>query len=207
SGWGISTSTPGEDRRAASLTAVDNRVATAQAARAVAELTHADPLAGDSRVLWCEAIRVAVTERWLDVRAGLDLLPSERSEQWQVWLDDAERPDAAPRLFGNGFTVTALQAAWHAISTTPVPADDRDADSFACQHLQHALHAAVRIGNDTDTVAAIAGALLGAYWGASAVPAAWRRKVHGWPAMRARELVGLAVLAACPGEAPVEPGA
>src|SRR6478735_2057339 len=44
------------------LSALTDRDATARAARAVAELTHTDPLAGDSAVLWSEAIRVAVTE-------------------------------------------------------------------------------------------------------------------------------------------------
>jgi hypothetical protein len=39
----------------------------------------------------------------------------------------------------------------------------------------------VRGGYDTDTVAAIAGGLLGAVYGASAVPAEWRRLLHGWP--------------------------
>jgi ADP-ribosyl-[dinitrogen reductase] hydrolase len=181
------------------LTHLRDRVATAEAARAVAELTHTDPLAGDSCVLWCEAVRVAVTERRLDVRAGLDLIPAERRVSWSGWIDDAERPDAAPGLRDNGFTVTALQGAWHAIATTPVPDDDRDADTYACQHLQHALHAAVRIGGDTDTVAAIAGGLLGAYWGGSAVPAAWRRVLHGWPGFRTRDLVRLGVLTATGG--------
>jgi len=50
----------------------------------------------------------------------------------------------------------------------------------------------VRGGNDTDTVAAIAGGLLGAAYGASAVPADWRRVLHGWPGMRTRDLVALA---------------
>jgi ADP-ribosyl-[dinitrogen reductase] hydrolase len=45
---------------------------------------------------------------------------------------------------------------------------------------------------DTDTVAAIAGGLLGAVYGASAVPAEWRRVLHGWPGMRTRGLVELA---------------
>ena len=45
------------------------------------------------------------------------------------------------------------------------PADD-------ARHLADALELAVRAGGDTDTTAAIAGALLGARWGASAVPAA-----------------------------------
>lgn len=37
-------------------------------------------------------------------------------------------------------------------------------------HLEAGLRAAVAIGDDTDTVAAIAGALLGARYGASVVP-------------------------------------
>lgn len=180
------------------LTALDDRDHTAAAARAVAELTHADALAGDSCVLWCEAVRRAVLEHVLDLRGGVDLLPEERRARWLEWIDAAEDPRAAPALRNNGFTVTALQAAWHAIATTPVPAD---ADgSFACEHLQHALRAAVRIGGDTDTVAAIAGGLLGAYWGASAVPAAWRRVVHGWPGLRARDLSALGLLTARGGQ-------
>ncbi|MFC7500606.1 hypothetical protein ACFQRR_01030, partial [Nocardioides sp. GCM10030258] len=43
---------------------------------------------------------------------------------------------------------------------------------------------------------AIAGALLGARWGASAVPAEWRRVVHGYPGLRGERLVELAYLAA-----------
>ena len=54
----------------------------------------------------------------------------------------------------------------------------------------------VRAGDDTDTVAAIAGALLGARHGASAVPAEWRAAVHGWPGLTADDLVELAVRAA-----------
>jgi ADP-ribosyl-[dinitrogen reductase] hydrolase len=176
------------------LTSIADRVATAEAARAIAELTHADPLAWESCVLWSETIRVAANEHQLDLRSGLDLLPAESRDRWAGWITEAEAPETAPSLRKNGFMVTALQAAWHAIVTTPVPEDDPNAGTFACQHLQHALHAAVRIGYDTDTVAAIAGGLLGAYWGASAVPASWQRIVHGWPDMRARDLVSLGVL-------------
>lgn len=63
------------------------------------------------------------------------------------------------------------------------------------RHLQASLDTAIRIGNDTDTVAAIAGGLLGARWGASAVPAAWRRIVHGYPGRTAEDLVETAQLA------------
>ena len=51
----------------------------------------------------------------------------------------------------------------------------------------------MRSGNDTDTVAAIAGSLLGARYGSSAVPTQWRRMVHGWPGYRAHDLVEIAV--------------
>ena len=61
------------------------------------------------------------------------------------------------------------------------------------EHLAGALELAVRAGHDTDTTAAIAGALLGARWGASAVPARWRRILHGWPGLTAEDLIALAV--------------
>jgi len=57
------------------------------------------------------------------------------------------------------------------------------------------LHARTGRTAGTDTVAAIAGALLGAKYGGSAVPARWRRMLHGWPGLRAADLTRLAVLA------------
>ncbi|UTT58928.1 ADP-ribosylglycohydrolase family protein [Cellulosimicrobium cellulans] len=171
------------------LVALGDRDATARAARAVAEITHTDPLAAESCVLWSEAVRVAVTEQRLDVRAGLDLLPSDAAARWSAWVADAELARPTADLRQNGFTVTALQAAWHAITTTPAPAGSGLADR---DHLVAALQAAVSIGGDTDTVAAIAGALLGARYGAGAVPHEWASAVHGWPGIRARVLTALA---------------
>ena len=159
----------------------------ALAARTVSDLTHADPDAGDACVLWCLAIRHAVLTGVMDVRVGLAWLPVERCELWEARLAEAETH--APVHFGrNGWVVHSLQAAWSAISHTPVPPDEPARDSHPAQHLQLALETAVRAGGDTDTVAAIAGALLGARWGASAVPSMWRRAVHGWPGLRGRNL-------------------
>jgi hypothetical protein len=59
-------------------------------------------------------------------------------------------------------------------------------------HLRLPLAAAIRGGGDTDTVAAIAGGLLGGAYGASAVAAEWRRVLNGWPGLRSRDLVDLA---------------
>lgn len=164
------------------LTRLGDRMATAEAARAVARLTHWDDLAGDSCVLWAEAIRVAVLDAELDLGSGLDLVPPSRQSRWRDAIEEAQSSD--PRVFtDNGFTLTALQAAWSAIVSTTEAADP----------VRGALHTAVSVGHDTDTVAAITGALVGARHGASAVPADWRRMVHGWPSMDADDLVGLAV--------------
>ena len=172
------------------LTAIGDRDKTAAAARAVCELTHAEPRAAESCILWCEAIRVAVIEGRFDLVGGLDLLPEESRGLWASRIDEATGADPATWP-SNGYTVTALQAAWAAItSTLDAPRE------FDCDHLVDALFAAVHAGNDTDTVAAIAGALLGARWGASGVPARFRRLVHGWPALDASDLVRLAVLTA-----------
>lgn len=184
------------------ISALDDRDATATHARAVAELTHGDPLAGDACVLWSEAIRVAVLRKDLDITGGLDLIPEARRDQWATWITEAETQP--PSTFNpNGFTVSALQAAWAAIVQTD-PANQTSGRESDCQHLQDALHAVIRIGNDTDTIAAIAGGLLGAYWGQSAIPLDWVRRVHGWPGYRARDLVRLAALTVNGGQSDVQ---
>jgi ADP-ribosyl-[dinitrogen reductase] hydrolase len=167
------------------LAYLDDEAALVVAARAVSELTHFDPDAGDACVLWCCAIRHAVLTGALDVRIGLRHLDRGRRDSWSARIDAAEsaRPSEIPR---NGWVVAALQAAWSAITTTDT------GEGLPADHLARGLDAAVRAGNDTDTVAAIAGGLLGAAYGASAVPAHWRRLLHGWPGLSARDLVALA---------------
>jgi ADP-ribosylglycohydrolase/protein-tyrosine phosphatase len=160
----------------------------------ISGLTHADPLAGEACVIWCVAIDRAIREGRLDgVRDGIALLPDDRRHFWSERIDEAEQNP--PGSFSkNGYVVTALQAAYAAISQTAVP------ELEPCRHLVDALEAAVRIGYDTDTVAAIAGALLGARWGATAVPLQWKAMLHGWPGYRVTDLVRLAILTARGGQ-------
>ena len=173
------------------LALLDNEAALVEAARGVSELTHFDPEAGDACVLWCCAIRHAILTGVLDARIGLQHIPSERRDMWATRLDVAEASKPAD-FTNNEWVVEALQAAWSAIMTTPIPQDHSAKGVFRVDHLRLAPDAAVRGGGDTDTVAAIAGGLLGAAYGASAVPAEWRRVLHGWPGMRSRDLVALA---------------
>lgn len=163
--------------------------AIAERAAAISALTHADPLAVDACVLWTLAVASAVeTGELPDLKAGLEHLPEDRRDRWAGIIDEAEREP--PGTFTpNGFVVRAFQAAWSSIVHTPIPKDQ------PARRLRSTLENAVRIGNDTDTVAAIAGTLLGARWGSSAVPLEWKASMHGWPEhTTTRDLVRLAVV-------------
>jgi len=161
----------------------------AGAAREISDLTHAHPDCGDACVLWCLAIDRAVRDGGFELAGGLEWLPAERRDRWANLIRQAEA-EPPSGFKPNGYVVTALQGAWSAVRHTPVPED------APCRHLADTLVAAVRIGDDTDTVAAIAGALLGARWGASTVPEEWRALIHGWPGYQADDLIRLALAAA-----------
>ena len=177
------------------LAYLDDPDGLVEAATALSQLTHTHQDAVEAGVIWSLGIRHAVLHGTFDgVRGALDRLPAERAAIWAARLDEAEQ-NPPTRFNHNGWVVEAMQGAWSAITRTPVPELDPSMNQYPCAHFARALEVAVRGGRDTDTVAAIAGALLGARWGASAVPSRWRRVLHGWPGERARELVTLASLA------------
>jgi ADP-ribosyl-[dinitrogen reductase] hydrolase len=154
------------------------------AARAVSALTHYQDVAQEACAVWCLMIRHTVLNgEFPAFEDVVEWVPNP--DHWRQILAEAEASE--PNSFhGNAWSVGALQAAWSAIAHTPIPERDE------CEQLVNALHTAIRIGNDTDTVAAIAGAMLGARWGISGVPAGWRRILHGWPGVDSRELERLA---------------
>jgi ADP-ribosyl-[dinitrogen reductase] hydrolase len=154
--------------------------AVVRTAAAVSAFTHPHPDAVDACVLWSTAIARAMElptgspPDWVALVAdGLTHLDPQRRPVWEERLE-ACRTTPPGEFTPNGWVVAALQAALASIAqTTPPP------DQPPCTHLRLAIERAVRLGGDTDTVAAIAGSLLGAYWGATAVPQHWRRKLHG----------------------------
>lgn len=169
-----------------------NPFGLAEAARAISDLTHPDPDAGDACVLWAMAIRYAVLTGELDVRIGLDALPAQRRDLWATRIRDAERRHPS-EFTHNGWVVEAFQAAWASITHERVLMDVEHSEAHL---LRQSIENAVRGGRDADTVAAIAGALAGGRYGASAVPAEWRCAVHGWPGLRGTDLIRMSVLAA-----------
>jgi ADP-ribosylglycohydrolase len=169
-----------------------DNAAIAEAAADISALTHADPLAIEACVLWSIAIAEAVeTGEIPDIRSGLAYIPSDHRPNWDDVITSAETED--PRTFNpNGFVLPAFQAAWSSIVQTPGP--ERRAD-----HLRLVLENTVRIGHDTDTTAAIAGGMLGAVYGISAIPLEWKAIMHGWPGLTTRDLARLAALTATGG--------
>ncbi|KHL18315.1 ADP-ribosylglycohydrolase [Mumia flava] len=176
------------------LAYLDDPEALVDAASRIAALTHTDLLAPEASALWCLGIRRTVLEgEIVDLREELSYLRPDRAELWRDIIDQAEQEQPG-RFRPNGFVVSALQAAWSAIVHTAQVEHRPSEGRFSSAHLVAALETAIEIGDDTDTVASIAGAMLGGRWGASAVPAAWRRILHGWPGTSGEELANLALL-------------
>ena len=162
------------------LAALNDREQVAAHAAQIASLTHAHPDSVAACVLWSLAIQEAITTATSDkpfgweatIRNGIEYLDPSQQDKWNVLIDAAVT--GPPAVFNpNGWAVTAFQAALSAIVNTPEPSGQ------AQDHFADALVAAVRIGHDTDTVAAIAGGLLGARWGASALPDDWLSLLNG----------------------------
>ena len=155
------------------LSALESREQTATNAKSISRLTHLDDDAGDACVLWSDAIRTAILTGDCEIRVALELMPETRRDVWLERIEAAEKFE--PFHFeNNGWVVSAFQAAWSAV--------------FRAESLADGLERAVRAGNDTDTVAAIAGGALGAKFGAGQIPSAWTELLQGWPGLRAKEL-------------------
>ena len=175
---------------------LDDEAKMIEAARTISRLTHPHADALDACAIWCVAIRIAILENRLDIREAITRAVDDpdRRALWFGRIEFAEAAEAVSDIPDNGGAVGALQAAWRAVSVA-VSAED-------------AIEAAVRSGNDADTVGAIAGALAGARFGCSAIPARWRRYLNGWPyssetldlPMQYRQLLTFAYLAGTGGQ-------
>ena len=169
------------------LAHLGDEAALVVAARTMSALTHPNVYALDACILWTMAIDDAIrTGKLVGPRVGLHLIDDSRRTRWERCIDDAEM--LVPHTFKpNGFVVTALQASWSAIHTT----------RHSKNHFVDGLRQAIAIGDDTDTVAAISGSLLGARYGAATIPMEWRKDLAGWPRQYGEtNLVRLAIQAA-----------
>ena len=166
----------------AGLAYLGSRERTAQAAESLTRLTHYDRLADEASILWAEAIRNAVVTGKINIFGGFDFLVEESATRWDRLLQDAEksRYDANQ----NSRVQVAVQSAWDAVYSVR--------DLRGVEAVRAGLVRAVQIGGDTDSTASMAGALLGATYGESCIPAEWAAAVHGWPGLTGADYADLA---------------
>ncbi|MFE0540227.1 ADP-ribosylglycohydrolase family protein [Streptomyces sp. NPDC058891] len=167
------------------------REATMDAARRIAALTHGDRAAWEGTAIFHELIRVALTggDPLEAVATTLGAVhPGHRARYAQVLAPDWH-PDLATEF--NGAVWPCLGSAVWALRTTTSYED--------------AVRAAVDLGGDTDTVAAVTGGLAGAVHGPDAIPDRWTQPLHvplpgfGDRVLNGPELMRLARRLASPG--------
>ncbi|MFI0720915.1 ADP-ribosylglycohydrolase family protein [Streptomyces sp. NPDC021224] len=144
--------------------AAAGREATTDAARRLSALTHGDPAAWEGTAVFHELVRLALLGA--DPLAALPdvllaLRPAHR-ERYAAVLAPDWTPERATEF--NGAVWPCLGSAVWALRTTG--------------GYEEAVRAAVDLGGDTDTVAAVTGGLAGACYGAGAVPERWTRPLH-----------------------------
>lgn len=162
---------------AAVMFASAGRDATAEVARRISDLTHGDPAAGDGCAVYHELIRVALDgdDPLEAIGDALALVPQARRGEYEQRLGPDYDPVNDP--ISNGAVWPALAAAVWSL---------RRAQSFA-----EAMRLVIDLGKDTDTVACIAGGLVGAVHSVGAIPSRWTTYLHGQLIGRGDSGIGL----------------
>ncbi|MGW6916396.1 ADP-ribosylglycohydrolase family protein [Kitasatospora sp. NPDC054939] len=162
----------------------EGREAAMEAARRLAALTHGDRAAWEGTAVYHELLRLAFEGRdpltaLPEVLAAVHPLDRPR---YAVVLAPDWHPEQATEF--NGAVWPCLGSAAWALRTTGT--------------FEGALRAAIDLGGDTDTVAAVTGGLAGARYGLDAIPERWTAPLHvplpgpGRRILRVGELVDLA---------------
>ena len=147
----------------------------ARLGRASATVTHTHADAVDAAGVQAAAVALALADGTTKAGAGLieALLPVAETPPLRAALDRVASlpPHSSPEEVGamTGTGVAGIEAVPAAIAAASL-----HADSFA-----EAIHFAIRMGGDTDTIAAMAGAIIGARLGEGAIANAWLRRVEG----------------------------
>lgn len=155
------------------------------AARRISALTHGDPAAWEGTALFHDLVRLALlgADPLAGLPAALAAVRPAHRDRYAAVLAPGWTPDRATEF--NGAVWPCLGSAVWALRTT------------GC--FEDALRAAIDLGGDTDTVAAVTGGLAGAWYGPDAIPERWTRALHvplpgsGGRVLRVAELAGLAL--------------
>ncbi|MFF0585080.1 MULTISPECIES: ADP-ribosylglycohydrolase family protein [unclassified Streptomyces] len=138
--------------------------ATVEAAHRIAALTHGDRAAWEGTAIFHELIRRTFedTDPLGALPDILALVHPDHRGRYETVLAPEWHPDQATEF--NGAVWPCLGSAVWALRTTA--------------GFEDALRAAIDLGGDTDTVAAVTGGLAGAYYGLDAIPTRWTQALH-----------------------------
>ncbi|CCK29676.1 ribosylglycoyhydrolase [Streptomyces davaonensis JCM 4913] len=144
--------------------AAQGRAATMDAARTLSALTHGDAAAWEGTAILHELIRVTLAgdDPLAAVRETLEEVHPDHVARYATVLSPDWHPDRATEF--NGAVWPCLGSAVWALRTTT--------------SYEEAVRAAIDLGGDTDTVAAVTGSLAGAVYGIGAVPKRWTELLH-----------------------------
>ncbi len=136
-----------------------------------ARVTHAHPVGIDGAVVQAHAVAVAATTG----RFGIDdlaALPAGTDELRDGLAAAVRLPDGA-----------SAGTAASTLGTSPIAQRSLPAALWCaatCENIEETVTLAIAMGGDTDTVAAMAGAVRGAALGADAIPDSWHRALEGF---------------------------
>ncbi len=164
--------------------APSGRAATMDAGRRIAALTHGDRAAWEGTAIFHELVRVTLAghDPLTALPDTLAHIHPDHRVRYATILAPDWHPDRATEF--NGAVWPCLGSAVWALRTTT--------------GFEAALRAAIDLGGDTDTVAAVTGGLAGARYGLDAIPDRWTRPLHvplpgfGGRVLRLPELLDLA---------------
>ena len=129
------------------------------------KLTHAHPRSQAVCALYCLVVQFLVRGETRREEALAQALVAASRHLPPGVKGELETIRRYSQRSGKTYVVDAFWSAWEAFATSA--------------SYRETVERAVRYGNDTDTTAAIAGGLAGAYWGLDAIPADWRRGMRG----------------------------
>ncbi|MBN6038954.1 ADP-ribosylglycohydrolase family protein [Amycolatopsis sp. 195334CR] len=137
------------------------REATMIAARQISALTHGDAAAWEGTAIFHDLLRLAFTgaEPLASLPDILTVVEPQHRPRYATVLAPEWQPETP-----NGAVWPCLGSAVWAVRTTST--------------FEDAVRAAVDLGDDTDTVAAVTGGLAGAIYGFAAIPPAWTENLH-----------------------------
>ncbi|MDP9463404.1 MAG: ADP-ribosylglycohydrolase family protein [Actinomycetota bacterium] len=128
-------------------------------------LTHADPAAGWGAAVYAELVRRTIVgdSPFEQIDAILAEVPEPADGLFKELLDPRWHPDRGGP--GNGSVWGCLAQAVWAVRTTST--------------FEQAVAVAIELGDDTDTVAAVAGGLAGSIYDIQSIPSRWLTYVNG----------------------------